>query len=854
MLYTSLTLKGLTRLRVIHLEQISLEFSSRNQVIIGTNGSGKTSILNQMTPLPPAKPKDEFSSDGYKELKLFHDGHKFILISDYGNKNKTHSFIMDDDDLNPSGNASIQRDCVEKYLGYTKELDSLLSLKTKICGMGPSIRKTWLMNLAPYNLNFILDDHKHVLSQIRACKNNLQLLIERKANFDSQLITDDDLVALKNTRSDLNKSITVLTETLIKMESWLSNQYTQWYRDAENHEVIMQSDWIKDLEKTYLFHMRLLGSANMNLSSLDDDKLALSIEGHKLSQEIVTKSQELNELTSSITNYDLKIATLTDAGSQLTHLNDDIENLANLIKTKANGIIPNPLPKLWLENKDHHLDRLNSLIDVFKDLKITPSSIDRFKRKRKLYSQWDSKVSFLESHKRSLENDYTSLKDTMEKRHSMSPPIPIEQCQQYNCPLFLKYKEISDDRQLKFMMISKQYKYISSLTRKLRLYLEHSKQWLDEQSRYFINKKKLVDWLTENNIDINLDVLESLLLSNPHGVIHRVEDHITQSVITYDHDKLQKEFLELNQNKLKIETLNIGQLEVLTELQKELQVTHTSKKLYLDTLYKKEKEINGLLDRITLFSTLKSDMLRFIETGEDVISNALKYRDMEFVTEFMKVLKDVKDAHISQLGEIDQKIKQQDILKAQNEEIMSQLSIIETMRSDYILIEKALNPNGISQIHTAHFLNCLIKMTNIFIAYVFNYTLELKPIGEGVDIDFTFKVKVKDITSEDVDDLSDAQKEIVDLCFNLAILVCLGLTDYPIRLDEIGKTFDPYHKQKLLDLLKIMIDDNTVSQLFLINHNTIIHEGLGDAEILVLDKQNITTPAVYNTHVEIIRS
>jgi len=150
--------------------------------------------------------------------------------------------------------------------------------------------------------------------------------------------------------------------------------------------------------------------------------------------------------------------------------------------------------------------------------------------------------------------------------------------------------------------------------------------------------------------------------------------------------------------------------------------------------------------------------------------------------------------------------------------------------------------------YTITFLNSLIGVMNRCIAKVFSYPFYLQPLEVDHILDYKFTAMAGDAAIPEISECSDAQIEIINLTFRLALMSQLGLQDYPLHLDEVGKGFDTQHKQKLLDLIRDILDNHMVSQMHLVNHHALIHEGLNHADVLVLNSDNILTPPVYNQH------
>ena len=86
-----LSLRGYKRLLLNRIQRFTLKPHAPHQLIIGTNGSGKSSVMAELTPLPPFG--GSFLKTGSKVIRLSHRGGEYTLSSDFSNGSKPHSFI-----------------------------------------------------------------------------------------------------------------------------------------------------------------------------------------------------------------------------------------------------------------------------------------------------------------------------------------------------------------------------------------------------------------------------------------------------------------------------------------------------------------------------------------------------------------------------------------------------------------------------------------------------------------------------------------------------------------------------------------------------------------------------------------
>ena len=77
----------------------------------------------------------------------------------------------------------------------------------------------------------------------------------------------------------------------------------------------------------------------------------------------------------------------------------------------------------------------------------------------------------------------------------------------------------------------------------------------------------------------------------------------------------------------------------------------------------------------------------------------------------------------------------------------------------------------------------------------------------------------------------------------------MGYDEYPLILDEFGRTFDEQHRANLIPFISRLIELGVYKQIFYISHFESTHGAFNQAEIIVMDPTNVTVPEVYNKNV-----
>jgi DNA repair exonuclease SbcCD ATPase subunit len=166
------------------------------------------------------------------------------------------------------------------------------------------------------------------------------------------------------------------------------------------------------------------------------------------------------------------------------------------------------------------------------------------------------------------------------------------------------------------------------------------------------------------------------------------------------------------------------------------------------------------------------------------------------------------------------------------------------------MVEMALSELPIK--YTQSFINSVIEDANYFIDKLLTYPLVIDKYATTEECDFSFPVVIEhDVKSKDISYCSDGQKAIINLAFNLALIIELKYNDYPIYVDEIDRALDTTHSHRLTKLLTSLKDTGVVSQMMVVNHHQSMIDGV-NGDVVILNGDNITLPSTYNEYVTII--
>ena len=176
-------------------------------------------------------------------------------------------------------------------------------------------------------------------------------------------------------------------------------------------------------------------------------------------------------------------------------------------------------------------------------------------------------------------------------------------------------------------------------------------------------------------------------------------------------------------------------------------------------------------------------------------------------------------------------------------------------------VEATLSPSdGLIAQGLLGYIKIFIARLNGFIAQVWTYPLVVKAstVSEEEDgeLSYRFPMAVGDsgIIRKDVKNGSSGVKEIINLAFRIGAMRALGLSGYPLFLDEFGRTFDEKHRENALRLVDQLVEDFKEDQIFMVSHFYQQYSVMNDIVYCVIKEDNIIVPPNnVNKDIEIIR-
>lgn len=816
MFILKLRLVGYKRLMLNNINEFEYTPTSPYQIILGTNGSGKSSILGELTPLP-AEAKD-FIKDGYKEIHIAHAGSEYILISTFKSGNK-HQFLKDGNELNPGGTLTVQREIVRREFGIWGELHDLLMGRERFTIMSPSKRREWITSLSSADYTYAIKVFDRLKGQAR----------------DTQGALKHDKLRLTQETQNLS-ALGDLSEVRDKCTQWKEELNALLLsRPARTRTSKVVDQELESLCSTVeRIGLDLLGSiptAPSNYSSLQD------VQDH-----ITRVTQEISSVQSLLEHYgseykELEEITVALEGETLDigALETKYRDFQTAIHTKRAGI----QHFQHVEDPESILTDLSSalpsLVELFESL---PDNSERVFTKDAIEKAREALTAARRD--QDLCQNRLALIDTKLEH--------MQQAKNEECPKcgYIWKPGYSEQEEREYISSKRSYEEGLGKAKKEIVRLEDYLEQAGEYTRRFMQFKQLTQSYPRLKTLWDEILEKNYHLDHPRSRISFFYMFQQDVSLLADIDRLEKDaahLLELlERDKVRRGEGSVRFEERLARLKESIERT--------------TEKLRGLTREQTQARTYHAQAKRWWNNFAEMDKASAAYPGLyseRIDVERCKYLDQATATHQSKLAIAENKITQQITLQGIVADLEKSHDKLSQNSEAYKALLKALSPTeGLIADQLNGFIACITAQLNSVIASVWSYDMQILPCGnESGELDYKFPMQVHTSIGSvpDVSLGSTAQQEIVDFAFKITVMLYLGMREYPLYLDELGASFDEQHRINVMQFVKRLVDTGYHRQVYLVSHYAASHGAFTNAEVLVMDPRNIAVPKEHNKHV-----
>lgn len=338
MVIKKLYVKGSNRLSLSKIKTITYIPKSSTQLILGTNGSGKSSIMEYLFPFVP-NINEHFEDGGGIKLELVHSSFNYTLTSGL-HMGKRYSFKCDGNELNDSGLGSIQKELIEKEFGITPFISKFILGQKGFSDFSKNERKDWLTLIDPVNYEPILNKYNTLYQSLKDEKSTLKTTSTRISVLKNGLSKEDRtnlIEEIESTEKNYNDSKLKLhkleSETISFDEENIISNLTANCDRLDELQITTNGLILNDIKISIMDLRRKVGRIDKKLNILNNDiKSSIEFERIKAIQkgELESKIVELDRVISKYTsNFKLDYLLVREAivSNDLPNLYEDYQSL-----------------------------------------------------------------------------------------------------------------------------------------------------------------------------------------------------------------------------------------------------------------------------------------------------------------------------------------------------------------------------------------------------------------------------------------------------------------------------------------------------------------------------------------------
>jgi len=823
---TYLLLKQYKRLMLSNIQHFEYRPKQNMQLLIGSNGSGKSSVMEQLTPLPAHH--SQFVKGGAKEIRISHRTSRYVLVSNYDGGTGTHSFLKDDLELNTGGTFAVQRELVEREFGITKEIHDLLVGITPFSSLSTVKRREWLTRMAPVDLDYAFKVYTHAKTTHRDQQGVVKHLTKRMGLENHDLPDDAELSRYRTQIDTLTQKLDRLFQTR-QANAQSPFTHTQALKDElaaltrQGHALL------------YRHPEKLPEGVTDRASFLNELETRQELK-QRLASRLDRMTEEHHRLLSDAPNKDERLTETQIAALRHTHAELKPRFDALLKKAKTTQV---EFPLVELPPDRQPAAALANVMDAWLELMQSfPNNSDgRFSRKTGADTQTehqhlDQQIQHLE---RTQSADAAKLArmracDTVvcpSCEHGFKPGINPTDVTALETQLSQRGTAIEQAR-ARLAVLSE---YLETYTDYLTYVRSFQKVVIENPSF-----KPLWDYCIEHRVMLQAPKdYVNRALAWQSAMTQRIELKQTQQDLDVVEHQLryvdaidQNALTQLDQQRKRLEAeieTTTAQLRAASKALTELHRLRTQRDEYLNN-------ITDVADRLTRF-----------------YAKADQHRDSMYQD---AVMQETQTTQL-QLAQTQELMSKAQLREGVLNDIQTQHTQAVDAQKELQLIARALGPtDGLIGTYLMGFMQMVVELVNAVISEVWTYPMEVRPSPmEKDELTYKFPLDVNKgaVTAPDIQLGSSSQRDIVNFAFKLVVMKFLKLHNMPLYLDEFGSTFDEQHRQNLIPFVNRMLELGQVEQIFFISHFNSTHGAFNQAEVCVLDPTNITVPKTYNQHV-----
>lgn len=846
----SLTLSGYVKTMLRHFNYLSYNPKSAVQLILGSNGSGKSGLLWELSPLPADK--DHYTTDGSKVVEVEHGGELYRLTSWFDPTTK-HSFlrVRDAEELNPGNTLTVQKELCEKILNYTFALHLVMVGKDRFSSMLAKTRREWITRLSPTNYDYALRAYRLVQEEVsyhqKALKHVKLQLVEKEAQVTSidtqkkleqeieQMHADlqvmielrkpveEDSQSLNTKVSEGRARLRAIATQLLCMK--IEHPYSL-YGEPEN-EVMVRNEW-GELE-TVKFTSTAQVTNYIQGLKVQMAQVQTRIDEASKNHEKLKKTAEVLQQTGQKSRESME--------RDIEVLRNHAQEHQDKLRFKEAMALDHVDPRLAQPALDSISETLYRLLEDF------PANQDKRFSKAVKETLLAARLELK-----------TKLDDKQKGVHHLHAQINHHQNHSndrlLSCPA-CRHQWMPGDKSQAIKELQAKVDIEGEAIAVLEKQLAEKDENIAELDAYFIQYRQYVDLSKSAPVLNPLWVYlaeKQFLIEHPKRILSVLSGFSEDLQQLREIRHLEEQIIEVE--KLKSAAAGVGDASLATtladlrEIEQRIEGETRTLTQYRTWLNRYESYRKALIEAENLGGQI-TVLQANLTTWQDDAVETLRREMLNHAIRQFQVSMNTKEATLASIS----------AKRAEVNQLTSQIQVHEEAVQTFKAVREVLSPtDGLIARGLLGFVQSLIEEMNLTIGQIWTYPMAISDcrsmVDESAELDYAFPLKVNHQPRPvpDIREASEGQKEVIDLAFRMIVMKYYGLDI--LYLDEFGARMDTAHQNAAAFAINKLIQDYGFGQIFIVSHNAHIH-GAIQADVNVMDAANIITPEIYNENLEL---
>ena len=823
MKFLSLSLKRLKRLELSNIEEITIHIVKSIVLLIGSNGSGKSTIIGELSPLPANH--QDYRRGGHKIIVIEHNNNTYELKSIFYDEKPRYHFIKNGEELNPGKTMTVFKELVYTEFKLTTDIHNVLIGKTTFDSMSVAQRRKWFTNIPGVDYEYAIQYYRKLKERTKVYQTTIKDLHSKLIKEKSKLLDVDD-------EKDLNDRIRELTDDL--------HHFIKLKPNREPNPVTYNESLTKYSNEAN----RLLKSHSSVISALGN---YLDIDVDKVKQDIVDITNQAESIKYIMSDVAIELDNLRLRDHEYAEVNADTINNADTIiyeHTQSIAHITSMMynPDLYelynqptILRQKRLVELINNDLPYFEYLstEAIPDLHNQFTQEK--LEQYLKEVLDIDNALNQLNNQYSINRTEIQhqEKHRDNPDTQCPKCDHvwkvgydYNI-----YNRLLSTRQ----SLTNSIEELTTNKNKLNKLIETVNHQVKIRAK-LLNMERYSPDLSLLVLDIKI-----ALTNNPSSITNIAYKLLMDLKSMLEIETLKAKIEDVKKEVSKKADFDAIKLQTLKSNMNALEVKYNELSTKYSLILQKKRDNEFILQQRAILEKVNGELVYFKELVDNFKRNVgsnIFYRYVNSAIVYLKT-----EISVAQEAITNNTLRQRTVKMIEDD-----IKLIETKSE---LLERsceALSPtSGLIAQGLTRFLNSFASDMNHFISLVWNYPLEIvceQFQNEEVDLDFKFKVAVNDNDPvDDVSSTSSGQKEIIDLAFRKINTNYLGLVNHPLYLDEFGTKMDHAHRNKAVRVIEDMITESSQMQVFMVSHYSSAYSSLNNAQVIILHPNNVVIPA-----------